>query len=129
MSRPDDAHDCPWPGCKGWAKPMFWGCPTHWAMLPTETQRNWIRCEHDPSMRAVQAESIQQYIRRLHSSLDPLPAAPTATEPVDSKSAEVGPTFTCGRTVHGDVFMFWPRDRQYVLLTADEVDVLRGLVA
>lgn len=64
--RPEGATDCPWPGCRGYAKTPFWGCPTHWAGLPAGMQREWTRTDPQTREREHVAAKINEWIRRLH---------------------------------------------------------------
>lgn len=72
--RPEGATDCPWPGCRGYAKVPFWGCPTHWAGLPAGMQREWTRTEPQTPDREHVKARINEWIRRLHEHMDEMAA-------------------------------------------------------
>jgi len=67
--RPEGAHDCPWPGCTGYGRAPFWGCPRHWAGLPLGIQREWTRSDGNPEERRQVGAKIDEWIRRLHDHM------------------------------------------------------------
>lgn len=128
LGNSDERHACPWPECTREASAArFWGCPAHWNMLPWSIKQEWIK-HHEGPERPVIAQRIDEYIKRLRAGLAPLPnAKPAAQVPAATATASEDETFACGWTTDGDLFLFWPRAREFMLLTAAHAMVLKRL--
>ena len=111
-----DQHPCPWPGCNRVTSNAYWGCSGHWSLLPGHLKFEYLRAtkNNDEPARATANTEISQWIRAARSpkELAPLPA------------------FASGVTDEGKVFLFWPREGQYIEITRDEATLaLRSIRA
>lgn len=121
-ARPEEVrHCCPWPGCTRIVSARFWGCPDHWGELPEEFRFAWMRT-HSP-YRAVQSVANQSAVERIRNWVT------ENAQRVESRATKtLSSEFACGYTDEGDLFLFWPRDREYILVSRKHVSLLQRMV-